>query len=142
MAALFFDRNAQEFCPTGISIESNQCFIGIRDGFSGPIENLFPYIISSLLLLFFVSDRLKRNAVIAILTISVPLLYFIFAVVPADCGSILCSRIDTSLLARPIYPIVTILTLIISAIYFYFKDKRPPKESKVKKYISDLWRGL
>jgi hypothetical protein len=127
LVSLFFAYNARLFCSTTNSLDSYECFNNIKSGFSGPTISFFPYIFFSLLILFFVSDRLKRNAVITILTISVPIFIFIFILVPIECSSLICSRTDISYLLRPLYPITTILTLTISAIYFYFKDKKQNK---------------
>ena len=127
MVSLFFLRNRQLFCPPDTSINNYTCLDTIKSGFTLPFINLFPYLFCSLLILFLVSGRLKRNAVIAILAISVPIFYFIFILIPVDCGNILCSREDTSLFLRNLYPIITILTLLISAICFHFKDKRTKK---------------
>ena len=138
--SLFFIRNTDLFCRQTDPNVSFQCLEDISFGFSKPVMHLFPYLFSSLLILFFVSDRLKRNVVIAIIAISVPILGFTFNS-PVDCG-MLCSREDISLFLRNLYPIITILTLIISAIYFYFEDKGIIKKRSLSGYISKLWRDV
>lgn len=120
---LFLIRNTKIFC----NVDDLNCFEAVKFGFSRPIINLFPYLFSSLLLLFFVSDRLKRNAVIAIAIVSAPVLLLVF-LSPVNCGSLICSREDLSMITRNFYPIVTVLTLAISGIYFSLRDKTSLKK--------------
>jgi hypothetical protein len=133
LTSLFFLRNRELFCPTGTPSVSYECLSNIKSGFALPMINLFPYIFSSMLLLFFVSDRLKRNAIIAIVIISFPILFLTFNS-PINCGGwidLFCSRVEISLLLRNFYPIITVLTLAISGIYFYLIDKRAIKKGWV-----------
>ena len=123
MVSLYFGRNTELFC----SQNDFNCFQNIEFGISQPISNLFPYFFGSILILFFVSDRLKRNAFISIIIASFPMLLWIFSF-PVSCGSFFCDRIDSAHLTGFLYPIITILTLLISAICFYFKDKRAVKK--------------
>ncbi len=145
--SLWFSRNTDLFCSTSTSAKNYECWHTILDA-SDSVSELFTYLLPSLLLLLFVSDRLKRNTIISIMIVSVPIFYFTLLSSIEDCGGFLplfCGRSGTMQLLRPIYPAITVLTLIISAIYFYFKDRRPPrepKESKLSHYASTLSRRL
>lgn len=130
--SLFLIRKTELFCGQSSynSFDVFSCGREIRDGFAFPITTLTPYLLFSLLVLFFVSDRLKRNAVIAVAIISVPILLLVF-LSPVSCGSLICSREDLSMITRNFYPIVTILTLATSGVYFYLRDKTSLKRSSV-----------
>lgn len=115
--SFIFVYNSKSFC-----LNNYNCFENIKDGIALPFLYLMPAIMISLVVLFFVSSRLKMIGLITILIISIPILYIVFDS-PVSCGGFLCDRITSVKFLTPFYPILTFISLIASSIYFKIKDK-------------------
>lgn len=113
--SLIFVYNASFFC-----FDNYICVRNIKDGIVIPILYLSSCILIILLVLFFVSNRLKLIGLITIVIIPIPILFLIFNS-PISCGGFMCDRLSSIIFLIPLYPLVTFLVLIISFIYFKIK---------------------
>ncbi len=119
LLSLFLGFNIKLFCG-----DNYQCFENIKEGFVIPIIYLSPFLLISLIILFFVSDRLKKVGLISIGITLAPILLFIFTS-PVDNSYFLPDgRALNTLLLMLIYLIIITISLSISAIYFKIKDKK------------------
>lgn len=116
--SFIFVYNFKFFCT-----DNYNCIENIKDGIVLPFLYLIPSILISLIILFFVSSRLKMIGLMTILIISIPVLYIVFNS-PVSCSGFLCDRMTSVIFLIPFYPIITFLSLIISFIYFRIRNKR------------------
>ncbi len=116
--SLLLGFNIELFCS-----DSYQCFEKIKEGFVIPLIYLSPFLLISLIILFFVSDRLKKVGLISIVIILIPILFIIFISSLDNSYFLPDGRASNTLLLMFIYLIIFIISLSISAIYFKIKDK-------------------
>ncbi len=111
--------NIRSFCGNNY-----ECFNNLKEGLILPVIYLSICVLLSLIVLFFVSDRLKKIGLVSISIVSIPIILLVFTS-PVNVGSFVPGgRVINTLYLMLFYPISTIISILISFLYFKTKNKK------------------